>query len=109
MILSAVIPCYNVAKHIDSFVRNLPEEISNIIVVNDCSVDDTESILLRLQGETNKIVYVRHDVNQGVGGAMLTGFKKSIELNSDITIKMDVGNQMDSSYIHELIKPTREN
>src|SRR5205814_94982 len=48
-------------------------------------------------------------VNQAVGGAMLTGFKKSLELHSDITIKMDGDNQMDSSYIHELIKPITEN
>lgn len=109
MILSAVIPCYNVAKHIEAVVSHLPEEISNIIAVNDCSVDDTESILLRLQAQTTKLVYVKHEVNQGVGGAMLTGFKKSLELHSDITIKMDGDNQMDSSYIHELIKPITDN
>jgi hypothetical protein len=40
---------------------------------------------------------------------MITGFKKSIELGSDITIKMDGDNQMDSSYIPALIKPILEN
>ena len=49
------------------------------------------------------------EVNQGVGGAMITGFKRSIELNSDITIKIDGDNQMDSSYIPALIKPIVEN
>src|SRR6266487_4457835 len=109
MIVSVVLPCYNVAQHIESVISNLPEDISNIIAVNDCSVDETESILLRLQETSNRLVYLKHDVNQGVGGAMLTGLTKSIELNSDITIKMDGDNQMDSSYLHHLIKPITEN
>jgi dolichol-phosphate mannosyltransferase len=109
MIISVIIPCYNVAKHINDVIGNLPADISYIIAVNDCSSDDTECILTRLQQENKKIIYIRHKVNQGVGGAMLTGFKKSIELNSDITIKMDGDDQMDPSYILELIKPIKEN
>ncbi len=109
MIISVVIPCYNVAKHIEDVINNLPADISHIITVNDCSSDDTECILTRLQQENKKIIYIRHDVNQGVGGAMLTGFKKSIDLNSEITIKMDGDDQMDPSYIPALLKPIKEN
>lgn len=104
-VISVVIPCYNVAKHIEEVTRNIPPSISYIITVNDCSKDDTERILLRLANENKKIIYIRHEVNQGVGGAMLTGYKKSIELNADITIKMDGDGQMDVAYIPTLIKP----
>ena len=89
MIISVVIPCYNVSNHIEDVIKQLPAEISWVIAVNDCSKDGTEKILLRLAGENKKIVLINHEVNQGVGGAMLTGFKKSIELNSDITIKFN--------------------
>jgi hypothetical protein len=65
--------------------------------------------LIRLAEKNKKLVFINHEVNQGVGGAMLTGFKKSIELNSDITIKMDGDDQMDSSLIPKLIKPLAEN
>jgi dolichol-phosphate mannosyltransferase len=105
MIISVVIPCYKVARHIAEVIDNLPPEITHIIAVNDCSGDDTESILLRLQKENKKIVYVRHEENLGVGAAMITGFRKSLELGCDITIKMDGDNQMDPCYIPALIRP----
>jgi len=105
MTIAIVIPCYNVATHIESVIRSLPGDITHIITVNDCSKDDTEGILLRLQQENKNIIYIKHDVNQGVGGAMLTGYKKSIELNAGLTIKIDGDDQMDTSYIQELIKP----
>jgi len=105
MIIAVVIPCYNVAKHIKDVIGNIPDSISYIIAVNDCSKDDTESILLDLANENKKIIYIRHEVNQGVGGAMISGYKRSMELNADITIKMDGDGQMDAAYIPALVKP----
>src|SRR5262245_40956806 len=105
MTVAVVIPCYNVARHIKEVICGIPPEISWIIAVNDCSKDDTESILLNLANENKKIIYIRHEVNQGVGGAMLTGYKKALELNADITIKMDGDGQMDPVYIPALVKP----
>ncbi|HUR31762.1 MAG TPA: glycosyltransferase family 2 protein, partial [Saprospiraceae bacterium] len=109
MILSVVIPCYNVANHIENVIRELPLDITWIIVVNDHSKDATENILLGLAAENQKIIYLRHDANQGVGGAMITGYQKSIELDSDITIKLDGDGQMDPGNIANLIKPITEN
>lgn len=108
MVISVVIPCYNVAGHIEEVISSLPENISWIIVVNDCSKDDTEPILLRLAAENKKIIYIRHEVNQGVGGAMMSGYRKSMELNAQIIIKMDGDGQMDPANIPELIKPLLE-
>ena len=104
MNIAVAIPCYNVARHIEEVVCNLPPEISWIILVNDCSKDDTGNILARLQQENNRIIYINHEVNKGVGGAMLSGFQKSLELNCDITMKMDGDGQMDASYIPQLLK-----
>ncbi len=105
MIITVIIPCYNVARHIEDVIKKLPAGVSWIITVNDRSTDDTEKILSRLQQENKKIILIHHEYNQGVGGAMITGFKRSVELNSDITIKIDGDDQMDSSYIPALIKP----
>jgi glycosyltransferase involved in cell wall biosynthesis len=109
MIVSVIIPCYNVARHIEKVIANLPDQIDYIITVNDNSPDETEAIILGLLKENKKIIYLKHDINQGVGGAMLTGFKKSLDLNCDYTIKMDGDNQMDPSYIPALLKPLIEN
>ncbi len=109
MIITVVIPCYNVSRHIEDVIKKLPPEVRWIIAVNDQSKDDTEKILARLQEENKKVIFINHEMNQGVGGAMVTGFKRSIELNSDITIKIDGDDQMDSSYIPGLIKPIIDN
>jgi dolichol-phosphate mannosyltransferase len=109
MTVAVVIPCYNVAEHIEQVIRALPADISYIVTVNDCSVDETERLLLQLQQENAKIIYLKHERNQGVGGAMLTGFRKSLELDAAVTIKLDGDNQMDPSYIPQLIKPLAEN
>jgi glycosyltransferase involved in cell wall biosynthesis len=107
-IIAVVIPCYNVSRHIGEVISGLPENISYVIAVNDCSTDETDSILLRLQQFNSRIIYIKHEKNQGVGGAMITGFKKSLELNSDITIKMDGDGQMDAANIPSLLNPLLE-
>jgi len=105
MIITVVIPCYNVSRHIKDVIDGLPSVVTWIIAVNDLSKDQTERVLFELQRENKKIIIINHEVNQGVGGAMISGYKKSLELNSDIIIKMDGDNQMDPTYIQPLIKP----
>ena len=53
-VLAVVIPCYNVARHIEEVITTLPDSVSYIIPVNDCSKDDTESVLVRLANEKRK-------------------------------------------------------
>jgi len=103
--IAVVVPCFNVGAHIAAVIGALPPDITSIIAVNDCSTDDTEKILLQLQRDNEKIVYLKHERNQGIGGAMLSGFKKALELNSAVTIKIDGDNQMDSAYIPQLVRP----
>ena len=108
MIITVVIPCYNVSRHIESVIKNLPQEVDWIIAVNDVSKDDTGNVLLRLKENYKNLIVIEHATNQGVGGAMITGYKRSLELDSDITIKIDGDDQMDSSNIPMLIKPLIE-
>jgi glycosyltransferase involved in cell wall biosynthesis len=49
MVISVVIPCYNVERHIEDVLRDVPEYVSYIIAVNDCSTDNTACTLKRLQ------------------------------------------------------------
>jgi len=103
--IAVVVPCFNVAAHIAAVIGVLPPDITWIIAINDGSTDDTEKILLQLQQDNEKIIYLKHERNQGVGGAMLSGFRKSLELNSAVTIKIDGDDQMDSAYIPQLVRP----
>lgn len=100
-----VIPAYKVEQEIESCISTLPEFIRHIIVINDCSPDQTKSIVERIAKKDSRIVLISHDTNQGVGGAMVSGFRKALELGAQVVIKLDGDGQMDPQYIPELVYP----
>jgi len=104
-LISVVIPTYKASLYIQDVVNYLPDFIDNIIVVDDKCPENSSTIVK----ENNRVIVVSHSVNQGVGGAVVSGYKKALELNSDIVIKMDSDNQMDARYIEPLILPLVEN
>lgn len=103
MNISVVIPSYKVSKHILDVISDMPAFVNYIIVVDDKCPQNSGNI-----AETSndkRVVVCYHEVNQGVGGAVVTGYKKALELNSDIVIKVDGDGQMDVNYMQKLIQP----
>ena len=77
--LSIVIPVYNEEATLRLIVEavlavELPGITKEIVIVDDCSTDDTSSILQRLDAEHSCIQSVRHEKNRGKGAALRTGF-----------------------------------
>lgn len=105
MKIAVVIPCYQVSAHIHEVIRTIPPDIDWIIAVDDCSADDTAKTLGSLSSEDQRLIVLRHESNQGVGGAMITGYRKAMELGVDIIIKMDGDGQMDPGDIPALLRP----
>jgi glycosyltransferase involved in cell wall biosynthesis len=103
--IAIVIPCYKVENHIEQVISEIPDSVDYIIAVNDCSPDNTGYILTKLASTNNKIVHLKHEINLGVGGAMVTGFNKAIELGVDIVVKIDGDGQMDIKYLYNFINP----
>lgn len=101
---AVVIPCYKVESHINNVVASLPDEVDVIILVNDASPDGTRQIIEEIAAENKKVVVLNHSENQGVGGAMATGFQEAIRLLCDAIIKLDGDGQMDSRYIPPMIR-----
>ena len=95
--LAVVIPSYKAAGTIGDVVRKIPEDVDRIIIVDDASPDDLEKIVRELSDP--RIVYLRHSRNQGVGGAMVSGFRKALELGVDLIVKVDADGQMDPAYL----------
>ncbi|HNE04959.1 MAG TPA: glycosyltransferase family 2 protein, partial [Anaerolineales bacterium] len=83
----------------------IPTFIRHIIVVDDASPDSSADLVTAAAKKNRRILLVRHAKNQGVGGAMVTGFKKALELGAEIVIKLDGDGQMDPQYIPALITP----
>ncbi len=100
-----VIPAYNEANHIANVLASIPSFVRSIVVVDDCSRDETAAVVAGLTKENPRIVLVRHERNQGVGGAMVSGFRQALELSAQIVVKMDGDGQMDAKYLEELVRP----
>jgi glycosyltransferase involved in cell wall biosynthesis len=83
----------------------VPGYIRHIIVVNDASPDATRQWVETVMQRDARIVLVNHEKNQGVGGAMISGFKIAMELRAQIVVKMDGDGQMSPVYLPELLTP----
>jgi glycosyltransferase involved in cell wall biosynthesis len=101
--LFVVIPAFNVADHVAAVVNGLPAFVDEVIVVDDASTDGTLVALQRL--DDSRVTVVRHPLNQGVGGAMVTGFRLAIDRKADVVVKMDGDGQMDPAYLPALLDP----
>ena len=106
--IAAVVPAYRVAGEVEGVLRGLPSYVRHIIVVDDASPDSTSAIVAALAKRDRRLVLLRHDHNQGVGGAMVTGFRKALELDAQIVVKIDGDGQMDVSRLPDLILPLIE-
>jgi hypothetical protein len=98
-----VLPAYNESAHIATVIAALPKWIDHIIVVDDASTDDTQSILSAIADD--RITLIRHERNQGVGGAMVTGYRAALETDADIVVKMDADGQMLAADLPRLVRP----
>lgn len=103
--IAAVIPAYRVEREIESVLRGLPSYIKHIIVVDDASPDHTSDLVAALVKRDRRLILIRHERNQGVGGALVSGFRKALEIGAQIVVKIDGDGQMDTSHIPDLLLP----
>ncbi|MCC6300472.1 MAG: glycosyltransferase family 2 protein [Anaerolineales bacterium] len=103
--IAVVVPCYRVEREIQSVLQGIPKYVKRVIVVDDASPDSTSEIVAALAKKDKRIFLIRHEKNQGVGGALATGFRKALELGAQVVVKIDGDGQMDSSRMPELIAP----
>ena len=103
--IAAVIPCYRVEQKISHVLAGLPHYLRHIIVVDDASPDHTSDHVMKAAQNDKRIVPLKHEHNQGVGGALRTGFQKALELGAQIVVKIDGDGQMDMTQLPNLLTP----
>jgi glycosyltransferase involved in cell wall biosynthesis len=103
--IAAVIPAYRVEREIESVLHRLPSYLKYIIVVDDASPDHTGDLVAALAKRDRRLVLLRHAQNRGVGGAMVSGFRKALELGARIVVKIDGDGQMDIDNLPDLLTP----
>ena len=104
----AVIPCYRVEREIQSVLQEIPPYIKHIVVVDDASPDSTRDLVTASAKIDRRILLMRHPSNLGVGGAMITGYKKALELGAQVIVKIDGDGQMDMDHLPVLLQPLIE-
>ena len=106
MKISIVIPCFNEENYIlpllNSIFQNFGNYVFEIIIVNDCSTDNSQSIIIDAAKQNSEIKLINHNYNQGKGAALRTGFN---EVTGDIVVIQDADLEYDPAEIHKLIKP----
>jgi dolichol-phosphate mannosyltransferase len=103
--IAVIIPAYNVEREIEGVITSLPTFLRHVIVVDDASTDRTAQVVACLAKHDARVIPLRHDVNQGVGGAMVTGFREALHLNAKIIVKMDGDGQMPVAELPRLLAP----
>lgn len=97
-----IIPAYNEEESIGATVREVREKApwADILVVNDCSTDSTEELLVEL-----KVRHLKLPVNLGIGGAVQAGYRYALLNDYDIAVQLDGDGQHDPSYLAALVAP----
>ena len=103
--IAVVIPAYNEERLIASTINSIPDEIDHIVVVDDCSKDNTLGEIQASSEHNPRLVLIRHEKNQGVGGAIATGYKWARDHEVDAAVVMAGDGQMDPRDLPHLLKP----
>lgn len=84
-----IIPCYNADRHISHVINNLKKYVSDILVIDDGSTDNSLSEMKKVKG----VKIISHKKNMGKGAALKTGFVYALKKNYDAVITIDADDQ----------------
>jgi len=107
--IAVVVPAYNEEALIGRVIETMPDFVDKIIVVDDCSQDRTAEMVRRFQSlPDERVVLIQHEVNQGVGGAIASGYKWVRDKKLDVAVVMAGDGQMDPKDLPALLDPVVE-
>lgn len=102
--IAVVIPCYKVERHIREVISSIGFEVWRIYVIDDACPEGSGKHI-EMQCLDKRVQVLFHECNQGVGGAVMTGYRAAIADGADVIVKLDGDGQMDPSLILNFIEP----
>ena len=96
-----IIPAYNEEESLRSLIEEIKAVCPQVdyLVVNDCSSDDTDSLLSELGAN-----YITLPCNMGIGGAVQSGYRYAAQNGYDIAIQIDGDGQHDVRFVKDMVK-----
>lgn len=104
--IAVVVPAYNEETQIAKVIDTMPEWVDMIVIINDCSLDRTSEVIRQHERcRAGLVALIEHSVNQGVGGAIATGYKWARDAAYDIAVVMAGDGQMDPADLPAILDP----
>lgn len=104
--VGVVVPAHNEETQIARVIDTMPDFVDRIVIVDDCSKDRTSEVVRgHAEIASNRIILLRHESNQGVGGAIATGYKWCRDNEVSIAVVMAGDGQMDPKDLPTLLDP----
>jgi glycosyltransferase involved in cell wall biosynthesis len=106
--IAVVVPAFNEERAIAAVIASMPEFVDVIIVVDDASHDQTADSAKRAPvtaNATTTLEVITHNRNQGVGAAIVTGYRRAVELQCNIVAVMAGDGQMDPADLLAVVEP----
>lgn len=105
--VAVVLPCFKSSRQVLSVLARLPSIVDRIYVVDDACPEET-GVHVSSHLQDPRLVVIGHANNQGVGGAVISGYLAALNDGIDIVIKIDSDGQMDPALIPTFIAPIIE-
>ena len=105
--IAVVLPCYRSKAHVLDVISRIGPEVFLIIAIDDACPDGTGAHIKALCTDP-RVEVARNDMNLGVGGAVIRGYRIALERHADIVVKIDSDGQMDPALLPQIVHPISE-
>lgn len=102
--IAAIVPCFRVKDQVLDVLGRIGPECAAIYVVDDACPERTGDHVDRMCTDA-RVRVLRHAENQGVGGAVITGYRAAIDDGCDVLVKIDGDGQMEPELLPAIVGP----
>jgi dolichol-phosphate mannosyltransferase len=103
-LVAVIIPTYRAHRHILQVIQSIGPEVQRIYVVDD-GCPDSSGDFVSAHSTDPRLCVIKHAHNQGVGAAVITGYKAALQDGMDILVKIDSDGQMDPALVMDFVNP----
>lgn len=100
--VSVIVPAYNVGKYLEGCLDSIFNQTFRefeVVIINDCSTDNTDEIITKYKNKYNNITYINNEVNLGVSASRNKG---ALQCKGDYILFIDSDDILESNMIQNL-------